>query len=221
MYQSGCLTTDISVRLHSCERGTNCEGLKSSSVVWITPIITRTARGVDVRELGAGGGGNDFEQVREIEVLETSIAFQLAKLCSRKIVDVEAREKALALISNSVTSGRQVLPLDGLWNADELEDMPLETFATLLGNHMEECTTPETVDKVKDAQSGMGLAGGLPTKIVSCHAPSLYLLTTSFRTFLIPAMHRTRSFDTLSASSSRRTFTHALLTKSRGLQKSA
>lgn len=53
-FHSGCLTSDQSVRLHSCEAGTGCSGLNSTDIVWITPILARTSHGLDIPEVGAG-----------------------------------------------------------------------------------------------------------------------------------------------------------------------
>ena len=68
-HHSGCLTSDESVRLHSCEKGNYCDTVKSSRVVWIRPIITRLPDGQAVAEAGVGGGGDDLEREAELDYL--------------------------------------------------------------------------------------------------------------------------------------------------------
>ena len=63
--QSGCLTRDPNVRIHSCEKGMHCDTLNDKTV-WIRPIITRTKIG-EVPEVGVGGGGGDLSRRLEIE----------------------------------------------------------------------------------------------------------------------------------------------------------
>ncbi|KAL9117348.1 MAG: hypothetical protein Q9187_006115 [Circinaria calcarea] len=131
-YQQGCLTDNISVRLHSCEKGTSCRVIEASPVVWITPIITRASNGLSVPELGAGGGGGDLLQSHEIDLSDTAAAFELIKLCSEKIGDTQARSRTLSLITEAITSGGKNLSLDASDITEELEDMPLEDIANLL-----------------------------------------------------------------------------------------
>ena len=48
------------MRIHSCEKGTECKCYAAShKIVWIRPIITRTA-GHEIGEIGVGGGGGDL-----------------------------------------------------------------------------------------------------------------------------------------------------------------
>lgn len=131
-YQQGCLTDDVSVRLHSCEKGTSCRVIEASPVVWITPIITRASNGLSVPELGAGGGGGDLLQSHELDLSDTASAFELIKLCSEKIGDTQARSRTLSLITDAITSSSKILSLDASDITEELEDMPLEDIAILL-----------------------------------------------------------------------------------------
>lgn len=131
-YQPGCLTDDASVRLHSCEKGTSCDVIESSPVVWITPIIIRASNGLNVPELGAGGGGGDLLQSHELDLSDTAAAFELVKLCSEKIADAQARSRTLSLISEAFTSSSKILCLDASELDEDLEDMPLEDIADLL-----------------------------------------------------------------------------------------
>jgi hypothetical protein len=51
--QEGYLTTCSDVRIHSCEKGTNCSAM-TGDVVFIRPIITRTNSGIEIAEPGIG-----------------------------------------------------------------------------------------------------------------------------------------------------------------------
>lgn len=74
-FQPGCLTSDPSVRIHSCAKEANCPSLNAKTV-WIRPIITRTG-GEEVREVGVGGGLGDLT---ERSVLEVNDADSISKL---------------------------------------------------------------------------------------------------------------------------------------------
>ncbi len=65
----GCLTSDETVRFHSCEKGNYCATVKNGPIVWIRPIITRLPDGEDVTEAGVGGGGDDLEREAELDYL--------------------------------------------------------------------------------------------------------------------------------------------------------
>ncbi|EPE30826.1 Metallo-hydrolase/oxidoreductase [Glarea lozoyensis ATCC 20868] len=51
--QEGYLTTCSDVRIHSCEKGTDCAAM-TEDVVFIRPIITRTRSGIEIAEPGIG-----------------------------------------------------------------------------------------------------------------------------------------------------------------------
>lgn len=68
-HHAGCLTLDETVRIHSCEKGSYCQTIQNSPVVWIRPIITRLPGGQDVAEAGIGGGGEDLEREAELDYL--------------------------------------------------------------------------------------------------------------------------------------------------------
>lgn len=65
--QVGCLTDDINVRIHSCEKGMHCQAINEKTV-WIRPIVTRTRAGVEIGEMGVGGGGGDLTRRPELEL---------------------------------------------------------------------------------------------------------------------------------------------------------
>ena len=77
--QVGCLTDDIKVRIHSCEKGMQCKTINNDTV-FITPIITRYDSGEEVEEVGIGGGGGDLTNGLELELDDTSVLDQLLSL---------------------------------------------------------------------------------------------------------------------------------------------
>lgn len=119
--QAGCLTGDQNVRLHSCERGTECSGIKSENVVWITPVITRTSTGADVPELGAGGGGGDLDHVNELELNDTAAVGRLINLCSTKIREPHRLAKIVSILSTAMVSDAKTLCFDGRFTAEDDE----------------------------------------------------------------------------------------------------
>lgn len=66
----GCMTSDVNVRLHSCERGNICEVASKDMTVSIQPIIAHLSGGKDLAEVGVGGGGDDFKQEAELEFVD-------------------------------------------------------------------------------------------------------------------------------------------------------
>lgn len=66
-HQAGCLTNDINVRIHSCEKGMYCKTINEKTV-WIRPIVTRTKAGAEVGETGVGGGLGDLTRRPELEL---------------------------------------------------------------------------------------------------------------------------------------------------------
>ena len=183
-YQSGCLTEDQTVRLHSCERGTSCTKLEESDIVWITPIITRAMDGSNIQELGAGGGGGDLLETHELDLNDAIATMELIKLCSKRIADPKARSKTLSLIADAVTSSDKVVLLDSTELAERLEDMPLADVAILLQHIAERGSSsagrPDNLSfqlqesKISTRSHSKELAQGLSRHIVSFSGALLY-----------------------------------------------
>lgn len=71
----------MNVRIHSCEKGMQCDFIKNhNEVVWIRPIITRTKLGAEIAEIGIGGGGGDLTQSPELELDSDVVIEQLLGL---------------------------------------------------------------------------------------------------------------------------------------------
>ena len=130
--QEGCLVDDVSVRLHSCERGTDCEALKQPNVVYITPVITRDVNGHNVQELGAGDGSGDLAQVPKLDLSITDSAMRLLKLCYERLADPTDLVKTTNLITKAMATSDKVLSLEYGGLPDDLDEMPLEEIIDLL-----------------------------------------------------------------------------------------
>lgn len=132
-YQQGCLTDDQTVRLHSCEHGMGCPASSSPNTVYITPIITRSADGEILHELGAGGGGGDLVRAHLLELSNTEATMELMKLCSDNIQNGEARTKTIAMITRALGTEAKTMSLESLRIGENDESMPLEELARRLG----------------------------------------------------------------------------------------
>ncbi len=130
--QAGCLTTEHTVRLHSCERGTSCPTLETSAVVWITPIISRSSEGLVIPEVGAGGGEGDLTQAHELELSDPKATLELMRLCLSNIHDKKIQERTLTFLSSALSSHRKCVSLDALGLEDYNDSIPLERLTELL-----------------------------------------------------------------------------------------
>jgi len=103
------------VRLHSCERETRCAALDGNDVVFIKPIISRSASGTVVPEVGAGGGGGDLEvQALKLELVDEDNVLKLLKVCSEMVVNRELREKTLDYIEQARRSQKRSVSLNAI-----------------------------------------------------------------------------------------------------------
>lgn len=127
----GYLTNNQYVRLHSCEAGTGCKALDSPDVVRITPIITHSADGSDVLELGAGGGGGDLTQ-HELELDDEATAKEFLRLLLDTIKDISTREETERIFSKALLSPMQKISLDSLSSAFSDQDLSLKDLARIL-----------------------------------------------------------------------------------------
>jgi hypothetical protein len=110
----GCLTSQESVRIYSCERGMGCQVMdhdKKAKSVHIIPIITR-ANGVDIAELGAGGGKGDLDQKEALEMSGVVEIGKLMELCAATIKDAKLLSEVLALLHQTLARNDGKLDLD-------------------------------------------------------------------------------------------------------------
>lgn len=78
-YQKGCLTLDPAVRIHSCEKYMRCPAL-TRNTVYIQPILARGTNGVELLELGVGGGQGDLTQKVELEIDSNTFVQRISNL---------------------------------------------------------------------------------------------------------------------------------------------
>ncbi|KAF1944625.1 hypothetical protein EJ02DRAFT_371044 [Clathrospora elynae] len=137
--QPGCLTSREDVRIHSCERGMGCQVMDRDAhakTVHIIPIITR-AEGVELSELGAGGGKGDLDQKEELETGGVAEMGKLMKLCAASIEDEQLLAKVLALLQQTLArDGKLGLDMQlQKQSQDVQDDLPLQTLVSVLSSH--------------------------------------------------------------------------------------
>lgn len=181
-FQDGCLTRQ-QTRLHSCEKGTGC-GIWNQDFVRVTPIITRH-NGVELQELGAGGGQGDLNQQHELEVSDAGIVGQLMALCASKL---QGQPKllygVLHMLTSVINDGVKSLNLDEFdiatvgdkQSTDEealadLDELPLDKLVPVLAKYVTKTKLRGTQTGVNEGRSTAvqfaGGAHGPPKHIVS------------------------------------------------------
>ncbi|KAL2840248.1 hypothetical protein BJX68DRAFT_279056 [Aspergillus pseudodeflectus] len=143
----GCLSEDLQSRIHSCEPGVHCSTVSSNHTVYITPIVNRTKSGSDIPELGAGGGLGDLYQIHELELGDQSSLDRLEQLCTEKLHDPQALNKARGALSEAFNSRNKALSLDS-YGMKDAHEMPLDELINVLsrGRPSEESITEGTTD---------------------------------------------------------------------------
>jgi hypothetical protein len=138
--QPGCLTSHESARIHSCERGMGCRVMDhdtQAKIVHIIPIITR-ANGVEIAELGAGGGKGDLDQKEELETGGIAELGKLMELCASSIKDEKLLSKVLALLHEALAGNEGNLNLEmQLQRAivDSQDGLSLHMLVSALSTH--------------------------------------------------------------------------------------
>lgn len=127
------MTSDDSVRIHSCEPGVFCHTMKSKKSVHITPIVTRDKTGIEVPEIGAGGGKGDLYQIHELELPDEMTLRKLEALLSEHIPDESVLSQTKDLLKLAFTSKQRALSLDEYGLADDA-DIPLKELASMLSS---------------------------------------------------------------------------------------
>jgi DNA cross-link repair 1C protein len=132
-HKPGCLTTQSTTRIHSCEPGTPCHTqlLKAKHVVWINPVITRSAEGIVVPEHGAGGGGGDLHQTPELELRDMRSTSEIVDLCKQFVREPLDVQRLLAQIEVVRSSRDLRIPIKGV-DLDTEGDITLQEFAQRL-----------------------------------------------------------------------------------------
>lgn len=172
--QKGCLT-ESQTRLHSCEQGTGCEVFKKG-FVRITPLISRH-EGVEMAELGAGGGKGDLDQQHELEVDDTSALGMLMSLCATKMqgqphllasvlemlaLMIKDPVSTIALDTSALLSAHGMDPDD----AAQLDQLPLDSLVPALVKLAEQSKAIKGEPAQKLPSAASATFSSLPSRIV-------------------------------------------------------
>ena len=141
--KDGCLTSDQTVRLHSCEPGTKCPALSSPETIFITPILSRHRDGQIIAEIGIGGGAGDLTRNDDSADLDHEKTKEMIKSCEEFIRDASTNPEKAGLVT-------QMLSMEGLGLSDRV--LPLDS-QTKKANALEviECAVTRPVAKSADA----------------------------------------------------------------------
>ncbi|KAJ4138063.1 hypothetical protein NW768_001879 [Fusarium equiseti] len=125
----GCLTADINVRLHSCEKGNMCEVAQRPTTVSIQPIIAHLSTG-DLAEIGVGGGGDDLQRGVELESLDQDTLDTLFKrVLTSSETTADLSDTLREGLDQLVSTGRNI-PLD--WDLDTLSTHSADEIIAML-----------------------------------------------------------------------------------------
>ncbi|RDL42392.1 uncharacterized protein BP5553_02371 [Venustampulla echinocandica] len=127
--QPGCLTTDQSARIHSCEKGMKCSAINDKTI-WIRPIVTRSKNKTEIAEVGVGGGGGDLTQRPELELDNDSILDQLLNLF-KAIEDPIVADIKNMLLTGLRSKGRAI-SLDDMGLGNEEDELSLVDLAKVI-----------------------------------------------------------------------------------------
>ncbi|KAJ5142698.1 uncharacterized protein N7515_001485 [Penicillium bovifimosum] len=142
---AGCLSNDMSSRIHSCEPGISCATARGPKTVYIEPIVNRTPSGAEVPEVGAGGGIGDLSQTHELELPDESALAELEKLCLQHIQDEQALSQMRGALLDAFRSRRKALSLD-TYGVKEEGEIPLKNLVTALSHGPSEISGGATTD---------------------------------------------------------------------------
>lgn len=130
---TGCLSSNESSRIHSCEPGVSCPAARSTNTVYIVPIVNRTTSGAEIPEVGAGGGIGDLYQTHELELPDEFALAELEKLCLKHVQDKQALSQMRNALLDAFRSRKKVLSLD-TYGVKEEGEIPLKNLVTALSN---------------------------------------------------------------------------------------
>jgi len=151
--------------------------------VRITPIISRY-KGVEMAELGVGGGQGDFDQQHELEVGDTALVGQLIALCATKLQgQPQLQASVMGLLTKLIHEQVQSISLDGSdFNDDanqtaedddfiNVDDLPIERLVPALAKLVDKSKQQlaQQKDPFEKHQPSLSVArpDGLPKQIVS------------------------------------------------------
>lgn len=152
---AGCLTNDSNVRIHSCEKGMQCENVDQHTV-FITPIIKRTNTGTEIEEVGIGGGRGDLTRRPELELDNISVLNQLLSLFA-STGDIRSNGVQEKLIHAVQSAGRS-LSLDHMGLGSEKDGFSLADLTkTIARSASEQESASERRSKILEGSQGEAL----------------------------------------------------------------
>ena len=107
--------------------------MKTKKSVYIKPIVTRDKTGIEVPEIGAGGGKGDLYQIHELELPDEITLQKLETLLSEHITDEATLSQIKDLLKMAFTSEQRALALDEYGLADDA-DIQLKELASMLSS---------------------------------------------------------------------------------------
>lgn len=130
---TGCLSSNESSRIHSCEPGVSCPAARGANVVYIVPIVNRTTGGAEIPEVGAGGGIGDLYQTHELELPDEFALAELEKLCLKHVQDKEVLSHIRNSLVDAFRSRKKALSLD-TYGVKEEGEISLKNLVTALSH---------------------------------------------------------------------------------------
>ncbi|KAJ5085997.1 DNA repair metallo-beta-lactamase [Penicillium argentinense] len=128
---SGCLSEDESSRIHSCVSAVSCSAIREPNTVYVVPIVNRTRDGVEIPEVGAGGGLVDLSQTHELEIPDESALAKLQDLCDSYIKDDQVLSQMRKTLSEAFKSQTRKMALDQ-FGVNEEDEISLEQLVAKL-----------------------------------------------------------------------------------------
>lgn len=143
--------------------------------------------GIELSELGAGGGQGDLAQQHELEVWDSAVVAQLMGLCATQLQDQkQLLTKVLEVLASAMKEGSSVLELEdfkSMLQAEECradvegydgsDEVRLEDLVSVLARIVNKPTLKQSNTSeqrnMKSAQCVKLRPDGLPTQIVRDH----------------------------------------------------
>ncbi|KAJ4270522.1 hypothetical protein NW762_002209 [Fusarium torreyae] len=148
----GCLTSEVNVRLHSCEKGNMCEVAQKPTTVSIQPIIAHLPTGEYMAEVGVGGGGDDLRREAELDFLDQdSLATLFEVASSSSTFSTELLEVLQEVFERAASTGRNI-PLD--WDIETLNTHSAQDIMLMLAERIGKCAKTQKLfehDRVMQA----------------------------------------------------------------------
>ncbi|KAJ4292654.1 hypothetical protein N0V90_009317 [Kalmusia sp. IMI 367209] len=118
--------------------------LDDARIVHIIPIITRVD-GIEIAELGAGGGKGDLDQKEELEATNAVDIGKILDLCAKSIKDEELLTKVSNLLQQALKEGNGTIDLDMNIQKESQDNngvLSLQNLVSVLSSHASKSQEP-------------------------------------------------------------------------------